>query len=185
AAALEEAGWDGAWYRRAYYDDGTPLGSAASDECRIDAIAQAWAVLSGVAPPERAARAIDAVERELVDERAGLIRLLTPPFDRTAHDPGYIKGYVPGVRENGGQYTHAALWVVGGLAALGRRERAAAPGRADELRDPGREPGGERGGRGGGERRRRAGAARGRRRPDRAPARRGGARRAAQARSEG
>jgi len=126
AAALEAAGWDGAWYRRAYYDDGTPLGSAASDECRIDAIAQAWAVLSGVAPPARAAQAIDAVERELVDEHAGLIRLLTPPFDRTAHDPGYIKGYVPGVRENGGQYTHAALWVVGALAALGRRERAAA-----------------------------------------------------------
>ena len=126
AAALEEAGWDGAWYRRAYYDDGTPLGSAASDECRIDALAQAWAVLSGVAPPARAAQAIDAVERELVDEHAGLVRLLTPPFDRTAHDPGYIKGYVPGVRENGGQYTHAALWVVGALAALGRRERAAA-----------------------------------------------------------
>jgi cyclic beta-1,2-glucan synthetase len=126
AAALEAAGWDGAWYRRAYYDDGTPLGSAASDECRIDAIAQAWAVLSGVAPPARAAQAIDAVERQLVDEHAGLVRLLTPPFDRTTHDPGYIKGYVPGVRENGGQYTHAALWVVGALAALGRRERAAA-----------------------------------------------------------
>src|SRR5439155_564918 len=84
------------------------------------------AVRSGVAPPARAAQAIDAVERELVDEHAGLVRLLTPPFDRTAHDPGYIKGYVPGVRENGGQYTHAALWVVGALAALGRRERAAA-----------------------------------------------------------
>jgi len=126
AAALEEAGWDGAWYRRAYYDDGTPLGSAASDECRIDALAQAWAVISGVAPPERAARAIDAVERELVDEGAGLVRLLTPPFDRTAHDPGYIKGYVPGIRENGGQYTHAALWVVRAMAELGRRERAAA-----------------------------------------------------------
>src|SRR5207247_2205370 len=88
---------------------GLPLmGTAASDECRIDALAQAWAVLSGVAPPARAAQAIDAVERELVDEHAGLVRLLTPPFDRTAHDPGYIKGYVPGVRENGGQYTHAA-----------------------------------------------------------------------------
>src|SRR5581483_1990317 len=93
---------------------------------RIDALAQAWAVISGAAPRERAARAMDAVERELVVEDAGLIRLLTPPFDRTAHDPGYIKGYVPGIRENGGQYTHAALWVVRALAELGRRDRAAA-----------------------------------------------------------
>jgi cellobiose phosphorylase len=124
--ALEHAGWDGAWYRRAYYDDGTPLGSATSDECRIDALAQAWAVISGAAPRERAERAMDAVERELVDKRAGIVRLLDPPFDRTPHDPGYIKGYVPGIRENGGQYTHAALWVVRALAELGRRERAAA-----------------------------------------------------------
>jgi cyclic beta-1,2-glucan synthetase len=122
--ALEEAGWDGAWYRRAYYDDGTPLGSAGSDECRIDALAQAWAVISGAASPRRAAQAMDAVERELVDEQAGIIRLLAPPFDRTPLDPGYIKGYVPGIRENGGQYTHAALWVVRALAELGRRERA-------------------------------------------------------------
>jgi cellobiose phosphorylase len=124
-AALESAGWDGAWYRRAYYDDGTPLGSAVNDECRIDALAQAWAVISKAAPPERAALAMDAVERELVDEQAGFIRLLAPPFDQTAHDPGYIKGYVPGIRENGGQYTHAALWVIRALAELGRRERAA------------------------------------------------------------
>ncbi|QXD15157.1 hypothetical protein GQ464_017395 [Rhodocaloribacter litoris] len=124
-SALNEAGWDGAWYRRAYYDDGTPLGSAAGDECRIDAIAQAWAVLSGVAPPERARQALDALEAHLVDERAGLIRLLTPPFDRTPHDPGYIKGYVPGVRENGGQYTHGALWAVRALAEAGRGDRAA------------------------------------------------------------
>jgi cyclic beta-1,2-glucan synthetase len=123
--AIETAGWDGAWYRRAYYDDGTPLGSHTSDECRIDALAQAWAVLSGAASPERATAAMDAVERELVDEREGLIRLLTPPFEHTPHDPGYIKGYVPGVRENGGQYTHAALWVVRALAELGRRDRAA------------------------------------------------------------
>jgi cyclic beta-1,2-glucan synthetase len=122
--ALEDAGWDGAWYRRAYYDDGTPLGSAASDECRIDALVQAWAVISGAAPRERAARAMDAVDRELVSEEAGLVRLLAPPFDRTAHDPGYIKGYVPGIRENGGQYTHAALWVVRATAELGRRDRA-------------------------------------------------------------
>ncbi len=126
AAALQDAGWDGAWYRRAYYDDGTPLGSAQSDECRVDALAQAWAVMSGVAPPERAESSLDAVERYLVDQAAGLIRLLTPPFDKTAHDPGYIKGYLPGVRENGGQYTHAALWVVRAMAEAGRSERAAA-----------------------------------------------------------
>ncbi len=124
-AALNDAGWDGEWYRRAYYDDGTPLGSAENDECRIDALAQAWAVISGAAPPERAQKAMDAVERHLISERDGLIRLLTPPFDRTARDPGYIKGYVPGIRENGGQYTHAALWIVRALAELGRRDRAA------------------------------------------------------------
>ncbi len=119
------AAWDGAWYRRAYYDDGTPLGSAENDECRIDALAQAWAVISGAAPAERARQAMEAAERELVREPEGLIRLLAPPFDRTAHDPGYIKGYVPGVRENGGQYTHAALWVVRAFADLGRNDRAA------------------------------------------------------------
>ncbi|MFI5370720.1 MAG: GH36-type glycosyl hydrolase domain-containing protein [Candidatus Eisenbacteria bacterium] len=124
-AAIERDGWDGGWYRRAYYDDGTPLGTRDGDECRIDALAQAWAVISGAAAPERAAAAMDAVERELVDERHGLIRLLTPPFEHTSHDPGYIKGYVPGVRENGGQYTHAALWVVRAVAELGRRDRAA------------------------------------------------------------
>ena len=124
-AALETAGWDGEWYRRAYYDDGTPLGSAANDECRIDLLAQAWAVISGAAPRERAARAIDAAECELVAVDDGVIRLLTPPFDRTSHDPGYIKGYVPGIRENGGQYTHAALWLVRAEAELGLRGRAA------------------------------------------------------------
>jgi cyclic beta-1,2-glucan synthetase len=122
--ALERGGWDGAWYRRAYYDDGTPLGSAASEECRIDALAQAWAVISGAAPRARARRAMDAATRLLVDEEARLIRLLTPPFDRTAHDPGYIKGYVPGIRENGGQYTHGALWMVRAAAELGRRDEA-------------------------------------------------------------
>jgi cyclic beta-1,2-glucan synthetase len=123
--ALDSAGWDGQWYRRAYYDDGTPLGSADSDECRIDAIAQAWAVLSGVASPGRARAALDALERHLVDETAGLIRLLTPPFDRTPHDPGYIKAYVPGVRENGGQYTHGALWAIRALLEAGRHETGA------------------------------------------------------------
>lgn len=124
AAALNEHGWDGEWYRRAWYDDGAPLGSAASDECRIDALAQAWAVISKAAPWARAESALDAVERHLISEEDGLIRLLTPPFENTPHDPGYIKSYVAGVRENGGQYTHAALWVVRALAELGRRDRA-------------------------------------------------------------
>jgi cyclic beta-1,2-glucan synthetase len=124
-AALETAGWDGGWYRRAYYDDGTALGTRHGDECRIDALAQAWAVISGAAPEARARQAMEAVERELVSAADGLIRLLAPPFDRTPHDPGYIKGYVPGVRENGGQYTHAALWVVRAFAELGRRDLAA------------------------------------------------------------
>jgi cyclic beta-1,2-glucan synthetase len=124
--AVNEAGWDGKWYRRAFYDNGEPLGSANSDECRIDALAQSWAVISGAAPPERADQALDALEEYLVDEEAGLIRLLTPPFDRTPNDPGYIKGYLPGVRENGGQYTHGVLWAIQALAELGRTERAAA-----------------------------------------------------------
>lgn len=123
--ALNEAGWDGSWYRRAFYDNGVALGSAESDECRIDAIAQAWAVISGAAPPNRAESAMDALEENLVSEDEAIIRLLVPPFDRTPLDPGYIKGYVPGVRENGGQYTHAALWAVRALAELGRNDRAA------------------------------------------------------------
>jgi len=123
--ALNDAGWDGDWYRRAYYDDGTPLGTKDGDECRIDALAQAWAVISGAAPAEQANRALDAVEEQLISERDGLIRLLTPPFMNTPHDPGYIKGYVAGVRENGGQYTHAACWVVRAMAELGRNDRAA------------------------------------------------------------
>jgi cyclic beta-1,2-glucan synthetase len=125
AEALNEAGWDGNWYRRAYYDNGAPLGSAQSDECRIDALAQAWAVISDAAPSDRADQALDAMVKHLVSEEEGLIRLLTPAFDETPHDPGYIKGYVPGVRENGGQYTHAALWAVKALAEAGRNERAA------------------------------------------------------------
>ncbi len=109
--AVETTSWDGAWYRRAYFDDGTPLGSRDSEECRIDAIAQAWAVISGLGDEERARTALESVEEKLVRREDGLIALLAPPFDRMAHDPGYIKGYVPGVRENGGQYTHAAVWV--------------------------------------------------------------------------
>ena len=104
--------WDGSWYRRAYFDDGTPLGTRDAEECRIDAIAQAWATISGLGDADRAATALDSVEEKLIRREDGLIALLTPPFDRTERDPGYIKGYVPGVRENGGQYTHAALWVV-------------------------------------------------------------------------
>jgi len=123
--ALNAGGWDGNWYRRGYYDNGTPLGSAMNDECCIDAIAQAWAVLSGVATSDRADQALDALVQHLVSESDGIIRLLTPPFDRTPEDPGYIKGYLPGVRENGGQYTHAALWAVQALAEAGHGDRAA------------------------------------------------------------
>ena len=122
--ALNDAGWDGDWYRRAFFDDGTPLGTGAAEECRIDAIAQAWSVLSCAAPEKRAEQALDSVEHHLVREDEKLIRLLTSPFDRTTHDPGYIKGYLPGVRENGGQYTHGVLWVVRALAELGRADRA-------------------------------------------------------------
>ena len=123
-AALERDGWDGAWYRRAYFDDGTPLGSATSVECRIDSIAQAWGVISGAAEVGRGARAMVAVDQQLVRRPEGLILLLAPPFDRTPLDPGYIKGYVPGIRENGGQYTHAAAWNVLAFAALGDGDKA-------------------------------------------------------------
>lgn len=121
--ALNSAGWDGGWYRRAYYDNGQPIGSAESDECEIDAPAQAWSVISGVAPPERAEMAMNAAEDRLVCKDAGIIRLLAPPFDRTSNDPGYIKGYLPGIRENGGQYTHGVLWTVRALAELGHGTR--------------------------------------------------------------
>jgi len=109
--AVEQTSWDGSWYRRAYFDDGTALGTRDAQECRIDAIAQAWATISGLGDPDRAGAALDSVEEKLVRREDGLIALLAPPFDRMPQDPGYIKGYVPGVRENGGQYTHAALWV--------------------------------------------------------------------------
>jgi cyclic beta-1,2-glucan synthetase len=124
--AIEEHAWDGCWYRRAYFDDGTPLGSAANDECQIDAIAQAWAVLSGAADPTRARQALAAVDERLVRREDKLIRLLAPPFDQGRLQPGYIKGYVPGIRENGGQYTHAAAWVVQAAALLGDGSRAMA-----------------------------------------------------------
>lgn len=124
ASALELA-WDGAWFRRGYYDDGTPLGSAQSDECRIDSVAQSWAVLSGAVPVAMAERAMDAVRAALVVRGSQLVLLLAPPFDRTVQEPGYIKGYPPGIRENGGQYTHAAIWVVMALARLGSGDEAA------------------------------------------------------------
>jgi cyclic beta-1,2-glucan synthetase len=123
-AAVEAHAWDGAWYRRAYFDDGTPLGSAQNDECQIDAIAQTWAVISGVAQPERARQAMAAVEERLVRRSDGLILLFTPPFDHGTLQPGYIKGYVPGIRENGGQYTHAATWVALAEALMGRGSEA-------------------------------------------------------------
>jgi cyclic beta-1,2-glucan synthetase len=118
-AALEEHAWDGGWYLRAWFDDGTPLGSHANDECRIDSLPQSWAVLAG-GDPGRARQAVDAAVRHLVDRDARLVRLFDPPFDTGVLEPGYIKGYVPGIRENGGQYTHAAIWVVQALAGLGR-----------------------------------------------------------------
>jgi cyclic beta-1,2-glucan synthetase len=123
--ALEREAWDGGWYRRGYYDDGAPLGSAASDECRIDSIAQSWSVISGAADPRRAAEAMAAVEHRLIDRDSSLALLFDPPFDRTTRDPGYIKGYPPGIRENGGQYTHAATWSVIAFAQLGQADRAA------------------------------------------------------------
>ena len=124
AEALERS-WDGEWYRRGYYDDGTPFGSAHNDECRIDSISQSWAVLSGAVPIRFAERAMDAVRTSLVARQPQILLLLHPPFDRSAQDPGYIKGYPPGVRENGGQYTHAAVWLVMALARLGSGDEAA------------------------------------------------------------
>jgi cyclic beta-1,2-glucan synthetase len=125
-ASLEREGWDGGWYRRGYFDDGTPLGASASDECRIDSIAQSWAVISGAAQPDRALGAMAALDEHLIRAGDGLALLFTPPFERTPLDPGYIKGYPPGIRENGGQYTHAAAWSVIAFAALGQGDKAAA-----------------------------------------------------------
>jgi cellobiose phosphorylase len=121
---LEQHAWDGAWYRRAWFDDGTPLGSTQSDECQIDSIAQSWSVLSGAGDPDRVRLAMASLDARLVRADAGLVQLLDPPFDKTPNDPGYIRGYVPGVRENGGQYTHAAIWATMAFAQLGNRERA-------------------------------------------------------------
>jgi cyclic beta-1,2-glucan synthetase len=122
--ALEAKAWDGEWYKRAFFDDGTPLGSAQNDECQIDSIAQSWGVLSGAADPQRARRAMASVEQHLVRRDDRLVLLFSPAFDHTTLDPGYIKGYVPGIRENGGQYTHAAAWSVVAFAMLGEGDKA-------------------------------------------------------------
>ena len=122
--AIETNAWDGGWYRRAYYDDGTPLGSAMNEDCQIDSIAQSWAVLSEAGDPARAAQAMESVAKRLVRLDEQLLLILAPPFDKEPRDPGYIKGYPPGVRENGGQYTHAALWVAWAFAQLGEGDRA-------------------------------------------------------------
>jgi cellobiose phosphorylase len=121
---IEQNGWDGEWYRRAYFDDGSPIGSASNPECQIDSIAQSWSVLSGAGDAERSRMAMEAVDRRLVRRDHALVQLLDPPFDKSDMNPGYIKGYVPGVRENGGQYTHAAIWAAMAFAALGDSRRA-------------------------------------------------------------
>ena len=124
AKSIDTFGWDGKWYKRAYFDDGTVLGSDSRSECKIDAIAQAWSVISGAGDADKISRAMASVEAYLVNREDGLIKLLTPPFDRSEMEPGYIKGYVPGVRENGGQYTHGATWVIAAYAMLGDGDKA-------------------------------------------------------------
>jgi len=121
---LEKNGWDGEWYRRAYFDNGLPLGSADNDECQIDSISQSWSVLSGAAGNERARSAMESLSKRLVRREDSLVQLLDPPFDKSEMNPGYIKGYVPGVRENGGQYTHAAIWAAMAFSKLGDSNRA-------------------------------------------------------------
>ena len=108
---IEKSGWDGEWYRRAYFDNGTPLGSKESTECRIDAIAQSWSVLSGAGNDERQRTAMNSLDKYLVKKDLKIIQLLDPPFDANGPNPGYIRGYVPGVRENGGQYSHVAKFL--------------------------------------------------------------------------
>lgn len=122
--SIEENAWDGNWYRRAFFDDGTPLGSSKNSECTIDSIAQSWAAITGAGRKERVEEALNSVEKYLIDNEAGIIKLLTPPFDKSDLHPGYIKSYLPGVRENGGQYTHASTWVVMAFAKMGMGDRA-------------------------------------------------------------
>jgi cellobiose phosphorylase len=122
--SIEKNGWDGNWYRRAFFDNGTVLGSIVNTECKIDSIAQSWAVISGGADPIRASRAMQSVEDHLILRENGIITLLYPPFDQGETEPGYIKSYLPGVRENGGQYTHAAAWVMIAFAKMGQGNKA-------------------------------------------------------------
>src|SRR6185436_1659620 len=124
-ASRLEAAWDGEWFRRGYYDDGRPLGSAQNDECRIDSISQSWALLSGAVPRRFADRAMDALRAALIARPSRTMLLLTPPFDKSEQDPGYIKGYPPGIRENGGQYTHAAVWALMAIARQGNGDETA------------------------------------------------------------
>ena len=123
-AALEQHAWDGEWYRRGFFDDGTPLGSANNDECQIDAIAQSWSVISGAANPARAKRAMEALDAQLLQRDPPLALLFTPPFEKSAQEPGYVKAYPRGIRENGGQYTHAAVWTAIAFAMQGNAARA-------------------------------------------------------------
>lgn len=123
--SIETNGWDGEWYRRATFDDGTWLGSKDSDECKIDSIAQSWAILSGAADPEHAAKAMESVEKHLIKREEAIALLFTPPFDKTPKEPGYIKGYPAGLRENGGQYSHAAMWLIFAYAKMGSGDKAA------------------------------------------------------------
>jgi cellobiose phosphorylase len=121
---IEQHAWDGQWYRRAYFDNGEPLGSQTNPECQIDSLPQSWSVISGAGDPERSRQAMNAVDQRLISRNAGLVQLFDPPFDKSALNPGYIKGYIPGVRENGGQYTHAAIWAAMAFALMGESERA-------------------------------------------------------------
>jgi cyclic beta-1,2-glucan synthetase len=122
--SIEQHGWDGGWYRRAYFDDGSPLGSVENPECRIDSIPQSWSVLSGAGDTKRVRLAMEAADQYLIHRDRALIQVLDPPFDKSDLNPGYIKGYVPGVRENGGQYTHGAIWMAMAFALLGDNRRA-------------------------------------------------------------
>jgi cellobiose phosphorylase len=120
---IESEAWDGEWYLRAFCDDGTTIGSSQNEECKIDATVQSWSVLSGAGSPQRSKCAMLSLARVLIDHQNGLIKLLDPPFDKSTQEPGYIKGYVPGVRENGGQYTHGAIWAVMAFAMMGETQR--------------------------------------------------------------
>jgi cellobiose phosphorylase len=121
---IEQHAWDGQWYRRAYFDNGEPLGSLTNPECQIDSLPQSWSVISGAGEPERSRQAMNAVDQRLIRRKARLIQLFDPPFDKSPLNPGYIKGYIPGVRENGGQYTHGAIWTAMAFALMGENDRA-------------------------------------------------------------